>query len=94
MTFPQRLRRSWLFRRWIGFEETIWTRKVADEEVRKLVGGNLLDAYPRFDETVLHDVTARVGMSVDEVSTAPDLGKHEFIRDTGSLGFRIHGPWS
>jgi len=35
---PARLRRSRRLRRVAGYEETIWTRKVADEEVRKLVG--------------------------------------------------------
>ena len=37
--FPgwRRLRRRPGFRAWLGFEETIWIRKVADEEVRKLV---------------------------------------------------------
>jgi len=38
VAFARRLRRSPLLRRWLGFEETIWTRKVADEAVRKLVG--------------------------------------------------------
>lgn len=38
------LRRASAVRRALGFEETIWTRKVADEEVRKLVRG--LDPAP------------------------------------------------
>jgi len=33
----RRLRRHPAFRAWCGFEETIWTRKAADEEVRRIV---------------------------------------------------------
>lgn len=62
--------------------------------VRKLVGENLLNAYPRFDEAVLHDAAERVGMGAAEISTAPDLDKHEYIRTTGTMAFRVHGPWS
>jgi SAM-dependent methyltransferase len=39
------LRRTRTLRRALGFEDTIWTRKVADEEVRKLV--RALDPAPR-----------------------------------------------
>jgi SAM-dependent methyltransferase len=38
MSLAQRLRRSRPLRGLLGFEETLWTRKVADEEVRKLIG--------------------------------------------------------
>lgn len=37
MSFATRLWRSPTLRGWAGFEETIWSRKVADQEVRKLV---------------------------------------------------------
>ena len=33
----QRLRKNERFRSWLGYEPTLWTRKVADEEVRRLV---------------------------------------------------------
>jgi SAM-dependent methyltransferase len=38
MSLRQRLRRSWPLRGLLGFEETLWNRKVADESVRVLVG--------------------------------------------------------
>src|SRR5450631_2951219 len=37
MSLAQRLRRSWPLRGLLGFEETIWTRKMSDEAVRALV---------------------------------------------------------
>jgi SAM-dependent methyltransferase len=38
VALARRLRRSPTLRRWLGFEETIWTRKAVNEAVRKLVG--------------------------------------------------------
>lgn len=37
MGFATRLWRSRRLRGWAGFEQTIWSRKVADQEVRKLI---------------------------------------------------------
>ena len=37
MRLPARLKKSRRLRRLAGYEETIWTRKIADAEVRKLV---------------------------------------------------------
>jgi SAM-dependent methyltransferase len=39
MSLAQRLRRSWPLRGLLGFEETIWTRKMSDAAVRVLVSG-------------------------------------------------------
>jgi SAM-dependent methyltransferase len=39
LPFADRLRRSARLRRACGYEETIWTRKVPDEETRRLVAG-------------------------------------------------------
>jgi predicted TIM-barrel fold metal-dependent hydrolase len=64
------------------------------EKVRKLVGGNALDAYPRLDRQVLLAVAERVGMAVDDIVSAPDLDMHPWIRSTGTLAFRTVGPWS
>ena len=41
------------------------------KKVRKLVGENALDAYPRLDEEALKVVATRVGVRVDEIGTAP-----------------------
>jgi hypothetical protein len=62
--------------------------------VRKMAGENALDAYPRLDGAALDEVAERVGMPIDELLTEPDLTKHPFINDTGTLGFRTFGAWS
>ncbi len=62
--------------------------------VRKMTGENALDAYPRLDGAALDKVAERVGMPIDELLTEPDLTKHPFINDTGTLGFRTFGAWS
>jgi predicted TIM-barrel fold metal-dependent hydrolase len=65
------------------------------EKVRKLVGSNALDAYPRLDASVLDQIAERVGMRPAEMLDAPDLDAHPDIYfHTGSLGFRTHGAWA
>jgi predicted TIM-barrel fold metal-dependent hydrolase len=62
--------------------------------VRKMVGENALDAYPRLDGAALDGVAQRVGLPMDEIAVAPDLSQHPFINDTGTLGFRTFGAWA
>jgi predicted TIM-barrel fold metal-dependent hydrolase len=65
------------------------------DEVRKLVGANALDAYPRLDSALLDKTAERIGMSAGEISNAPDLDAHPASYfHTGSLGFRTHGAWA
>jgi predicted TIM-barrel fold metal-dependent hydrolase len=64
------------------------------EKVRRLVGANALDAYPRLDGAALGQVAERVGIRVNEISTAPDLNEYPYINDTGTLAFRTFGPWA
>jgi predicted TIM-barrel fold metal-dependent hydrolase len=64
------------------------------DKVRKLVGENVLDAYPRLDGSALTKVAERVGLAVTEIATAPDLSRHAYVWKTGTLAFRTVGPWS
>jgi hypothetical protein len=64
------------------------------EKVRRMVGANCVDAYPRLDAAALDEVARRVGMPVDEIERAPDLSQHRWITDAGTLAFRTSGPWS
>jgi predicted TIM-barrel fold metal-dependent hydrolase len=64
------------------------------DRVRKLVGLNALDAYPRLDAPALTKVARRIGVPVEEISDAPDLGRYPYIEGTGTLAFRSEGPWS
>jgi predicted TIM-barrel fold metal-dependent hydrolase len=62
--------------------------------VRRLVGENALKAYPRVDGKALRKVAESIGVSVNELATAPDLGKYPRLAKTGTLAFRTIGPWS
>ena len=63
-------------------------------QVRRLVGTNALDAYPRMDRAALGKVAERVGIRTTELSSAPDLGRYSGISGTGTLAFRTVGAWS
>ena len=65
------------------------------DKVRKLIGTNVLDAYPRLDATALERVSERIGMRPAEILSAPDLdAQPDIYFHTGSLGFRTHGAWA
>ena len=64
------------------------------EAVRRLVGANAFDAYPRLDRAALGKVADRIGVPVSEIATTPDLGGRSDISSTGTLAFRREGPWS
>jgi hypothetical protein len=64
------------------------------EKVRKLLGENALEAYPRLDAQMLRKCAAEIGMRTSELTEAPDLSQHPDVFDTGSLGFRTEGAWS
>jgi predicted TIM-barrel fold metal-dependent hydrolase len=64
------------------------------DKVRKLVGENALRAYPRLDEGALRKVAEHLDVGVDEIAEAPDLAKHSYVNETGTLGFRTYGAWS
>lgn len=64
------------------------------DKVRKLVGENALDCYPRLDGAALGKVGGRIGPTVEEISTAPALSEHSVVTTTGTLGFRTQGAWS
>jgi hypothetical protein len=64
------------------------------EAVRRLVGANAFDAYPRLDRAALGKVADRIGVPVSEIDTTPDLGGRSDISTTGTLAFRREGPWS
>jgi predicted TIM-barrel fold metal-dependent hydrolase len=61
---------------------------------RKLLGENLLATYPRVVAEPLREAAARIGVTVREISAAPDLSRHAEAIDTGTLAFRSEGPWS
>jgi hypothetical protein len=63
------------------------------DKVRKIVGENALDAYPRLDGRALHQVAAEIGPSVEELQVAPDLTTYPYATETGTYAFRTHGPW-
>ncbi|MGO8861352.1 MAG: amidohydrolase family protein [Acidimicrobiales bacterium] len=64
------------------------------DKVRLLVGSNALNAYRRLDQAALNKVAQRVGVTVKEVSAAPDLSKYPYVQNTGTLAFRTQGPWN
>jgi predicted TIM-barrel fold metal-dependent hydrolase len=64
------------------------------DKVRRLVGENALDAFPRLDAEMLRKVADDIGMPIGELAEAPDLAQHPDVFDTGSLGFRTEGAWS
>jgi predicted TIM-barrel fold metal-dependent hydrolase len=63
------------------------------DKVRKIVGGNALDAYPRLDRGALHQIAAGIGPSVEELQVVPDLATYPYAVKTGTYAFRTHGPW-
>jgi predicted TIM-barrel fold metal-dependent hydrolase len=63
------------------------------DKVRKIVGLNAFDAYPRLDRGALTEVVERVGVTAAEISTAPDLTEFPQVQNTGTMGFRTQGDW-
>jgi predicted TIM-barrel fold metal-dependent hydrolase len=63
-------------------------------KVRKLLGQNALDAFPRLDGAKLAKIADQVGITTDEIAHAPDLSNYPDIEGTGTLAFRHSGPWS
>ena len=64
------------------------------DAIRMMAGENALRAYPRLDGAALAQVAERVGLTIEEIATEPDLSLHPFIEDTGTLAFRTYGAWS
>ncbi len=64
------------------------------DKVRKLVGENVFEAFPRVDPAELYKVAERIGPTVDEIATKPDLGKYDYVTNTGTLAFRTEGAWN
>jgi hypothetical protein len=64
------------------------------ESVRKLLGTNALDAFPRVDGEALMKAAERSGVTVAEIASQPDLTGYPDIAGTGTLAFRTEGPWS
>jgi hypothetical protein len=64
------------------------------EEIRKLLGENALEAFPRLDATVLDKAAARIGILPAEIAVAPDMRDHQYVHERGTLGFRTEGPWN
>jgi predicted TIM-barrel fold metal-dependent hydrolase len=64
------------------------------DKVRRLLGENALDAFPRLDAEALYQTAADVGIRTGELATAPDLSGYPDIEGTGTVGFRTNGPWS
>jgi len=64
------------------------------DKVRKLLGENALDAYPRLDRAALGKVAGRIGIRADEIGSAPDMSEHAYVYERGTLAFRSEGPWS
>jgi predicted TIM-barrel fold metal-dependent hydrolase len=63
-------------------------------EVRQLLGGNAVDAYPRLDAAELARVAERVGIRPDEIAEAPDMSLYPYVHERGTLAFRTEGPWN
>lgn len=63
------------------------------EKVRKLIGENALNAYPRLDAGALSMVAARIAPPLEEITAPPDLSNPPPGYDC-SLGFRTRGGWS
>jgi hypothetical protein len=64
------------------------------QKVRKLLGENALNAFPRLDRASLHRVAAGIGVSTAELAVAPVLADYPDVEGTGTLAFRSHGAWS
>jgi predicted TIM-barrel fold metal-dependent hydrolase len=64
------------------------------DQVRRLMGENMFDAFSRLDAESVRKVAARVGMTPAELQVVPDLGDHPWIETTGTLAFRTNGPWN
>jgi predicted TIM-barrel fold metal-dependent hydrolase len=64
------------------------------EKVRRLLGLNALDAFPRLDAAALDKVAGRVGPRPEEIESVPDMSEHAYVHDRGTLGFRDEGPWN
>jgi predicted TIM-barrel fold metal-dependent hydrolase len=63
------------------------------DKVRKIVGTNLLDAYPRVDRAAVTKVAERIGPSSKEIATAAKLSEYPFVYETGTCAFRTSGAW-
>jgi predicted TIM-barrel fold metal-dependent hydrolase len=63
------------------------------DRVRRMVGENALEAYPRLDGAALRKVAARIGPRPEEIAVAPDLTRYPCVTATGTYAFRTHGPW-
>ena len=64
------------------------------DKVRRLLGLNALDAFPRLDATALDKVAARVGVRPVEIGAPPDMRRHAYVHERGTLAFREEGPWN
>jgi predicted TIM-barrel fold metal-dependent hydrolase len=64
------------------------------DKVRRLLGTNALDAFPRLDAPALEKVASRVGIGPREIDDAPDLREYAYVHERGTLAFRTEGPWS
>jgi predicted TIM-barrel fold metal-dependent hydrolase len=64
------------------------------EKVRKFLGDNAMNAYPRLDRASICRVAAAIGISTAELAIAPILAEHPDVEGTGTLAFRSHGAWS
>jgi len=64
------------------------------DETRRMLGLNALDAFPRLDAGTLAAVAQKIGIRPEEIATEPDLSRHPYIHERGTLGFRTEGPWN
>jgi predicted TIM-barrel fold metal-dependent hydrolase len=64
------------------------------DKVRRLLGLNALDAFPRLDAGALAAVADKVGIRPEEIAEAPNLDDHGYVRERGTLAFRTEGPWN
>ena len=64
------------------------------DKVRRILGLNALDAFPRLDREALTAVADRVGIRPSEIADPPDLDQHAYVHERGTLGFRTEGPWN
>ncbi len=64
---------------------------LGEEAIRRMVGGNAVDCYS-LDRSAVDEIARRVGPSLEEVSTPPDLSA---VPDHyQGYGFRTRGAWS
>lgn len=64
---------------------------LGESDVRRMAGGNAIRCY-ELDEAAIAQVAERVGPSVGELTTAPDLD--QLPADYKGLGFRRSGAWT